>query len=386
MEKIATSSDQLQKIAKYLEDTVAYSETLLPFSFNHSYLSQFARANGLILLLILGQSFTAELMGQAPEPAVCQDSLFCSKGTPGMGRSRILSVKFEMLSQFSILSQSNNSTVGNFEGNVNRRRRVEAKLSFPLWYKKNLKIGMGLKFNHEEFKFDYIDTPGNELYSYLHSQSLKSVGMTLGMMKPFKGNFYVAARAGVSVNGDFNKLNLSIHRDYMKFSGSFLLGHKLSEKTEIGMGVSFSQNLGRDAWYPILLFNHTFNKHFGIQALLPAKAHFRYNITPKQLLFAGAALSGANYHITLEESLGNGTKELQFRHSEVRFEVKYEREIWKMLWFGVEGGVRYNLGFSMNELGAPSGNNLIESNVGTSPFLNASIFLVAPKSLRLKKR
>ena len=70
---------------------------------------------------------------------------------------------------------------------------------------------------------------------------------------------------------------------------------------------------------------------------------------------------------------------LQISKSEIQFGVNYEREIHDFLWFGIHAGVRSNLSLDLISLDRLKSEQIIDSQLGTAPFANISLFLVPPQ-------
>ncbi|MDX5348426.1 MAG: hypothetical protein LPJ89_05910 [Hymenobacteraceae bacterium] len=70
---------------------------------------------------------------------------------------------------------------------------------------------------------------------------------------------------------------------------------------------------------------------------------------------------------------------MELRKTEVRPLVRWEREIYDFLWFGVEAGYRYNYRFNAYDGETRTADPIIENNLKGTGFANLEIFLVPPR-------
>ncbi|RZK27612.1 MAG: hypothetical protein EOO63_13040, partial [Hymenobacter sp.] len=95
-----------------------------------------------------------------------------------------------------------------------------------------------------------------------------------------------------------------------------------------------------------IIYNRTFNNHWGVEALFPARVSVRYSTSDRSLFYGGYTVDGFNYIIRLRQelSLGPGKQSLsslELRETEVKLRLRWERELLPFLWLGLEGGYRY---------------------------------------------
>ena len=205
-------------------------------------------------------------------------------------------------------------------------------------------------------------------------------------------HWYIARVKG-ELNGDYTSSELTI-KDYLKMSGEFIYGWKRSRYLAWGVGAQLGYTFGRQSLYPVILYNRTFNPRWGVESLFPARVTVRRNVNPKTLLFGGYTVDGLNYNIKLREPLANGLTTLIVRETEVKFRLRLEREIYDFLWFGVEGGYRYNYSFNavdeetnrrgLFSTGVANRPKTVQNSLGTVPYASVEIFLVPPRKF-LKK-
>ncbi|UOQ80211.1 DUF6268 family outer membrane beta-barrel protein [Hymenobacter sp. 5414T-23] len=323
---------------------------------------------------------------------VGQDREFAVPSVIGMGPSKGVVAHIESLSDFKINSTINDrDPAQKASTTVTKNRRAFIKGYIPVWNHPHLKVVIGLNYDREEFQFK---EPNNSTYyRNLEDKGLKVIGTQLAVIRPIDETHWYLARIKGELNGDYTSSELDIP-DYLKMSGEFIYGWKRSPTFAWGIGAQLGYTFGRQSLYPVVLYNRTFNPHWGVEALFPARVTFRYNASPKTLFFGGYTVDGLNYNIKLREPLMNGLQTLIVRETEVKFRLRMEREIYDFLWFGLEGGYRYNYSFNafdkdgnkgtLFSLGGGTRPKVIENTLGGAPYASLEVFLVPPRKFLRK--
>ena len=149
----------------------------------------------------------------------------------------------------------------------------------------------------------------------------------------------------------------------------------------IGVGVLRAYRLGRVIHVPALLYNRTYNKQWGIEALLPARATIRYNASKKTILTTGYDLEGTQYafntsNVPLTSSY--------VQRGEIKPKLGLETYVSKKLRFTAQTGVRI-----MSRLNWASdyvGNNLlVETNAKPSLYATIGLHVLSVTKPKQKK-
>ena len=69
---------------------------------------------------------------------------------------------------------------------------------------------------------------------------------------------------------------------------------------------------------------------------------------------------------------------VELRETEVRLRGRWEREIYDFLWFGAEGGYRYNNAFDVFDR-RNGRNKIIDNKLAGAPYFSVELFLVPPR-------
>jgi len=312
----------------------------------------------------------------------------------GMGPSKGIVAHIERLSDFQITTKTKSNTEGvadiNTKTTVTKNSRAFIKAYAPLWNHPHLKVILGVNYDREEFQFK--NPNASPFYRNLEDKGLKTLGAQLAAIRPIDEVHWYLARVKGELNGDYTSESSDLSfNDYLKMSGEFIYGWKRSARFAWGIGAQLSYTFGRQSIYPVILYNRTWNEHWGVESLFPARVTFRYNVNAKTLLLGGYSVDGLNYNIKLREPLpNNNLSTLIIRETEFRPRLRLEREIYDFLWFGIEGGYRYNASFNGFDYNGNSGFSLfragtrpriIDNTLGGAPYASLEIFIVPPRKL-----
>jgi len=310
----------------------------------------------------------------------CTDSTFCIPSVAWMPRTKGIEINRETVYDYKITSTGKNGYPLNGEGEIGTNSRTEIKIKAPIILKPNLKIALGIRYFQEEFEFEDLAESDLPFYTSLDDKDLKSLGATLYIVKPFKGNKYFLLRARGSLNGDYTKDDAFTVGDFLRFSVAPMIGWKKNPYTSFAVGAAFGVDFGRYSIYPVFSYNQSFSPKWGIESLIPVKIKLRYTPNPKNLLYLKTEFKGANYRISLDDPNLESDRLYNLQKLEIRYLLTYEREIHDWLWFGVESGLRSNVRFNLDE--SDFGRDTIIENEFNSAFiLKVSIFVVPPRKL-----
>jgi len=328
---------------------------------------------GLTFILLFGE-VKAQL-----DFLTCSDSTFCIPSVSGLPRSKGFELKRESFAPHSIETEDMRfDALATSTADLKQNERWSFKLRAPFLMKDHLSLALGLRYSIEEFNFKSPNELDDEFLRQLEDKPLRSAGLNLYLAKPFKGNRFLISRVQADVNGDF-ALGGPDLSDYFKLSGAALYVYKVDSDKTMAVGLSYSYVFGRASIIPIVAFYRTsFDERWGIELVLPASARIRLMPNPKNVFYLGVDLNGAGYLIHLDDS----DNPLFLETSELRLELRYEREIHDWLWIGASLGYRQNLNFNVSNVDAlqrrPS-DIVLESEVNGALLYSMGIFIVPPR-------
>lgn len=208
-------------------------------------------------------------------------------------------------------------------------------------------------------------------FNQLYTNRMDLTGLNALAFKPLNEKHFLIVQANADLSHIGRSNNFGFSREALTFYGSALFGWKKNDYRMLGIGLSRSYRLGRPILVPVLLYNKTFNDHWGIEALLPARGHVRYNFSTNSLLAAGFELEGQQYHL-------QGSS-LFLQRGEIKPRIVFEKKLIGFFWLSAQLGYRINGRFNLvNRYDGTEANEVWLNNWGNSPYVNISINLVTP--------
>jgi hypothetical protein len=205
----------------------------------------------------------------------------------------------------------------------------------------------------------------------VYSNRMDIEGLNLLLFKPLDQKHFIIAQANADASYITNDDLWRITRPSLTFYGSAIFGWKKGDYRMLGLGLSRTYRLGRPLIIPVLLFNQTFNDEWGIESLVPARAHLRYNVSNNTMLLAGYELEGQQY------DLGNSSRFLQ--RGEIKPRLVLEQKLKGFFWLSAQLGYRINGRFDLTDRYDAQEEHVVFNNEwGAAPYFNLSINFVSP--------
>jgi hypothetical protein len=293
-----------------------------------------------------------------------------------MGKGKGIVVRYEVVPDFDMESESKEA--GNSNGEIRRNNKFELKVRAPLMNKPKQKVVLGFTHSFEEFNFNRTPTPTYDLYENLEDRNLKTIGGELIFLRTLNEENYMLFRGKGELRGDYTARTLTFS-EYLKTNFEAIYGWKKSPMFSWGIALQYGYTFGRASLYPAIMYNRTFNDKWGIEAIIPANVKLRYNQSERSLWFLGYKLEGNAYTINIDRPPFSNYKSIELRNNEIRAQLRWEREIYDFLWFGIEGGYRHNVKFDVYPGLNSKEDPIIETDLGGAPFIAFEIFLVPPR-------
>lgn len=256
--------------------------------------------------------------------------------------------------------------------------QLQVKLKAPLVLKPGLKVLAGISHIHESYDYNYAIPEAFPTVQELDRTLLKATRLSLYAVKPWSQRMYLMLRLEGSFNGDYRGL-MSFDRRYAVYRASALWGIKKNEDTEWGVGFLYKRGFRNQALYPFLLFNHTFNDHWGLESVFPAVIKGRYNFDRNNILLFGTELQTSEYSIDMATNSGNGADASSIFHlnsASLLFSLAYNRRVNRWTW--TEFKVGYSHSLSSNFENTATG-ELLPTLPTNGPFVSFSVFLSPPR-------
>jgi hypothetical protein len=214
--------------------------------------------------------------------------------------------------------------------------------------------------------------PGN---NQLYNNRMDMLGLNALLFKPLDKKHFITAQLSTDASSISNNNGFAFDAKGLTYYGTAIYGWKKNDYTMIGVGASRTYRLGRPLIVPVFLLNKTFNQHWGVELLLPARAHVRYNVSTTNMLLAGVELEGQQYF--MQPASGQVDKWLQ--RGEIKPRVIWEKKLYGFIWLSTQLG--YRLGYRNNIVNTYDGkasNEITTNQWGSSPYFNVSVSFVTP--------
>jgi hypothetical protein len=301
-----------------------------------------------------------------------------------MPRTKGIIIRQEYLMDYGIRSIARDGTVAN--GEISTSSRFEFKMRMPVISKPGFALAAGFHYSKENYRFEKPEQPTADvpLFSSMEDKSLQTIGGALYIAKPLRGNKYIMLRVSGDLNGDY-QMNGYSKTNFLQFNIAPIFGWKRNENLSYGVGFTYGNIFGRNLISPVVVYNHTFNAHWGVEAVLPSKVKLRYTINDRTLLYASTELNGARYRINFGNAL-LPQQDLFMQRAAVRYLATFEREIHDWLWFSLEAGLQSNINFTLSDQMGPARKALINNQLNHAMFAGFSLFAVPPKKFMNRGR
>ena len=247
----------------------------------------------------------------------------------------------------------------------------------------NNKFILNLSANYYESKFriksDVNNSPVESKTVNSLKPGLRTMGLSATAFKPLDDKHFIIASVMGDFNGNFTWDNFSDNMPLPTLTFAALYGWKKSDNFMWAIGATQTWRGGEKLYVPIVMVNKTFNDKWGLEILLPARAHVRYNFSPQSLLLGGFEIEGNSYRLLNEESMSFPKGITQLRRSELKFRMIYEQKLFGFVWLSVQAGYRYNFKFNFSEeRTSKRGDFLVSSKLGNPLYAGISLNLVSP--------
>jgi Domain of unknown function (DUF6268) len=210
----------------------------------------------------------------------------------------------------------------------------------------------------------------------LYNNRMDMQGLNALLFKPLDKKHFIIAQLNADVSAVGNNNNWFFDSKGITAYGSVIYGWKKNDYKMSGFGISRTYRLGRPLFVPIFLYNKTFNQHWGVEMLLPARAHVRYNVSTTNMLLAGLELEGQQYFLQPNVP---GQTDWWLQRGEIKPRVAWEKKLYGFIWLSAQAG--YRLGYRYNVVDAYDGGESKEITInkwGSSPYFNISVNFVTP--------
>ena len=316
---------------------------------------------------------------------------FASAKIKGLSPAKLMSLGYDYQMGHDITAGAYKSFVEE-SAQITAVHGVRAQANIPVISKNSLIIQLGARFWDVNYEFEDEASLYHPLLTTLANNNLRTVGLNSTIFKPLNENSFLLFQVSADMNGDYSIPEFQ-GLNYNRYSAAALWGKRPSDYKQWAIGVSRTYRAGELNYIPVILYNWTsVSNTWGTEILFPARAHLRYNLNPRNMLFVGFELEGNSYRVGNQNNAFvdpfDGTKdELEIRRGELRFRFKYERQLIGFFWLSAQAGCRVNYSYNVDDV--PNGTDFYRGFFGDQPlamqntlsnpfYFNVSINLVSP--------
>jgi hypothetical protein len=317
-----------------------------------------------LLAVLLCISITISAQDLAPKKVLCNPLVL---GQPAAKR---LSLSYEAQTGFTAPTNFSGRDLPAFnDTKATVVQGIRAGYTKNLVVKPKLYVSFAAGYWYSRFSISNPDR--NSLAQVLDNSHFHSITASSNIFKPLNAKNFLLLNVSVEANGNstaFKKFGANT----LLAGGALIYGWKKGLTRMWGVGVFRGYRLGRVIHVPALLYNHSFNKKWGVDALLPARANFRYTPNLKQMWLFGYELDGTQF------ALRSNTTQLDntfFQRGEIRPKIGLEQQLNKYILFTCNAGVRINGRFVVAD-DYKGDNSIIENTPPPGFFMNVGVHVL----------
>jgi hypothetical protein len=284
---------------------------------------------------------------------------YCTAKIFGISPTKLVSVSYDYQFGYKMTTdkvQIPNTSLEQAETkNVSATHGLRLAANFPIISKNSITVNLGATYWETHYDFQNPDKVVSPLFKSLDHTALRSTGINLTVFKPLNEKNFILVQTSHDLNGDyhlseFQSLGLAKH------SLMAIFGWKKHDRLQFGFGAARTYRVGALNYIPVVLYNFTAeNRKWGIEAVFPARVHYRRSFSPRSLLLFGYELEGNSYYLRNrgnvfgnEPTTNKPYDDLELRRSELRIRMVYETSLYQFIWLSVQAGYRYNWRNSYN--------------------------------------
>jgi hypothetical protein len=301
---------------------------------------------------------------------------YCNPLVGGQPVTRYISLQYE--SQFPYTVAPKSSVPGRTSTKINLADGIRLNINKNVVMKPKAYLNLG--FTYWTTAFVAANNTTDYFIKELDNTRFHSIAFTGNLFKPLDNKHFIITNLNVELNGN-NKSFSNLTNENLFAGGALIFGWKKGFTRMMGIGIGRNYRFGRVIHLPVFLYNRSFNKKWGVDALLPARLNFRYAPNNNSMVLIGYELEGGQFRTNSSNTLLNNTF---FQRGEIRPKVTLEQKLGKYFLFTTSVGVRLNGRFDLAT--SYDGEKYVaENNVGAALFANAGIHVTRINKAKKKK-
>jgi hypothetical protein len=274
---------------------------------------------------------------------------YCTSKVLGISPSRLITLAYDFQGS-NTLNAGALEQFASEKADIHNNHGLRFAANFPVI--SNMRWLLNLGVNYLEHKYSFRGGAWQHpLQQSLMQNGLRSYGFNATLFKPFNETYFSIVQGMAELNGDLALSDVP-SLNQTKLTASLIVGKKYHDRLMAGIGLSRAYRGGELIYVPVLLYNYTSpGKKWGIEALLPVRAHFRYTLNARNMLFAGFELEGTSYRLNnlMQANPNLVNRNIELRRSELRPRIVYDFSLYHFIWVSVQAGYRINFRNALDE-------------------------------------
>ena len=317
---------------------------------------------------------------------------YCTPKVVGLSPAKLVTLGFEFAGSHRIDADSIGGAVGSQSGGVTNYMGMTLGANIPVLSNNKILINIGGNYTESRYTFNN-DSLHNPLLDAA-DRGLKTLGLNTTIFKPLNEKHYILAFIAGEYNGDYSFKRMQ-SLNFIKLTWVGVFGWKFNDRFQFGIGATQTYRAGGKSYLPVIHYNFTSkNEKWGIEALIPARGHYRYSFNRQTMLLAGFEVVGTSYYLSnangqfpANETAGMiqdyDSKLMELRRSEIRLRLDFQRAITSFIWVGVQAGyiINYNFNVDSDNFYRGFGSSrpfVMENSVTSAPYFQVSLNFVSP--------
>jgi len=321
---------------------------------------------------------------------------YCTPKVVGLSPAKLITLGYDFAFPHSMLGGAMGTEVPEQQEQVSNYHGIRVGANLPVISNNKWLVNVGANFFEARYNFEN-STLTHPLHQSLADGGIRTAQVNTTIFKPLNEKNFLLGFYAAEYSGNYNLSNFQA-ASFIKHTWVAVFGWKPHDRLQYGFGATQSYRAGEVNYFPIVMYNFTAeNRKWGIEALLPARAHYRYKLGQRSLLLAGFELEGTSYHLANRQGFfpqnpGYATdpgvtaydaNNIELRRSEIRLHAKYEYGITSFIWLSAQVGYALNYRFDVDNGEFFRGffrdiDYVMENQVGGAPYIQISLNLVSP--------
>ncbi len=312
---------------------------------------------------------------------------YCTSKIFGLTPTKLISLGYDYQFGYNITAHAEGNASQHEAQLVRATHGLRFLANFPLISTNKITLNVGASYTESNYNFAEPSQLKSPLTTSLRNNPLRSTALNFTVFKPLNEKHFLFFNSQHELNGDY-RLDEWQSLGYLKHSVAIAFGWKKHDRLQYGFGIARTYRVGEMNYIPAVLYNYTSeNRKWGVEAFLPARAHFRRSFNSRNILLIGYELEGGSYRLQNRnnefDALQPRANDLELRRSELRFRAVYEMQLSGFVWLSIQAGYRSNYNFKVDNgdffRGFFGDQKYVMQNKLTNPlYFNISLNLVSP--------